>query len=141
MKPNTHAANRLIPRRARLGTGLLAAIAVASLAACASFPPPVEQMAVSRAAVGQATTAGAPTLAPAEMALARDKLARAETAMTAKEHERALALAQQAQVDAQLAEAKAEAAKSRRAAEALTAASQALREELARQQNSTTPRN
>jgi hypothetical protein len=75
------------------------------------------------------------------MSLARDKMARAEQAVTAKEYERALVLAQQAQLDAQLAEAKAETVKSRKAADALVDASRALREEMSRQTPTNTPRN
>jgi hypothetical protein len=68
-------------------------------------------------------------------------MARAEQAVAAKEYERALVLAQQAQLDAQLAEAKAETVKSRKAADALVDASRALREEMSRQTPTTAPRN
>ena len=123
---------------------LAAAASLAALwamAACASAPVPDEQLALSRAAIVQAVAAGAPELAPAEMGMARDKMARAEQAVTAKEPARALTLAQQAQADAQLAEAKAQALKSRRAADALQEASRALREEMARQTPNNMPRN
>jgi uncharacterized lipoprotein YmbA len=106
--------------------------AALTLVACASTPPPTSQMAVSNAAIAHAAAAGAPELAPAEMALARDKMARANLAIAAKDHDTALALAQQAQVDAQLAEAKTEALKARKASEAMDEANRALREEMAR---------
>jgi hypothetical protein len=67
------------------------------------------------------------------MALSRDKLRRAQAAMEAKDHDSALRLSQQAQVDAQLAQAKAEAEKARRSALALQEAGRVLREEMARQ--------
>jgi uncharacterized lipoprotein YmbA len=112
----------------------LAALASATvlLAACASTPPPNAQVAVSAAAVNHAAGAGAPELAPVEMRLARDKLQRANVAMTTKDYGQALALAQEAQVDAQLAEAKAHSAKARKAAEEVREDGRVLREEIER---------
>ena len=107
--------------------------ATLALAACATtLPPPAEQMAVSSAALAHAEGAGSAELAPAEMALARDKMERARQAMTRKDHGVALALAQQAELDAQLAEAKAESIRAARSAAALQEASRALRDEMAR---------
>ncbi len=121
--------------------GVLAAI-VLGLGACASAPPPPnEQMAVSAAAIQNAAAAGATEFAPAELALARDKMNRATQAATADEPVRAMALAQQAQADAKLAQAKAEAAKSKKASDALDEAARALREEMARKTAPNTPRN
>jgi Domain of unknown function (DUF4398) len=108
-----------------LGSALL-------LASCASTPPPDARMAVATAAVAQATAAGGSEFAPAEMRMARDKLQRATLAVTAKDYAGADVLAEQAQVDAQLAEAKAESAKARKAADALQEGSRVLREELDR---------
>lgn len=131
------------PVHQRVARGLLLAAAALSLLACAGVPVPTEQMAVSRAAITQATGAGAPALAPIELGMARDKMARAEQAVASGDHQRALTLAQQAQIDAQLAAARAEAVKSRKAADELQAASRALREEMSRQtpNTSTAPRN
>jgi hypothetical protein len=109
------------------------------LAACASTPPPTEQLAVTNAAVARAAGAGGPEYAPAEMGLAREKLNRANVAIAAKDNDRALALLQQSQLDAQLAEAKAEATKAQKAADALAQSSQALREEMARKTNQPKP--
>jgi hypothetical protein len=67
------------------------------------------------------------------MAIARDKMNRANQAVASKDNDSALTLAQQAQVDAQVAEAKAEAVKARKSAVALQEAGRALREEMARQ--------
>jgi Domain of unknown function (DUF4398) len=111
---------------------LTALLSVLLLAACASTPVPSEQMAVSTAAVAGAVAAGAPELAPAEMALARDKMGRANAAIAAKDNDAAMLLLQQAAVDAQVAEAKAEAVKARKASDALQEAARVLREEMAR---------
>lgn len=118
-----------------LHTWALRATAVAALGllgACASTPAPTNQMAVSNAALAHAVAAGSAQYAPREMALARDKMARANLAIVAKDNDTALALAQQAQLDAQLAESKAESAKARQSAEALDEATRVLREEMNR---------
>jgi hypothetical protein len=122
----------LLPHFHLARLSLLSAAAL-TLAACATAPVPTEQMAVSRAAISQAASAGAGELAPAELSLARDKMARADAAVASGEAERALPLAQQAQVDAQVSGAKAAAIKARRAADTVVEASRALREEMARQ--------
>ncbi len=113
---------------------LLALIAGASIftAACASTPPPTEQVAVSTAAVANAVSAGAPELAPMEMKTARDKMGRANAAMATRDYDLALSLAQEAQVDAGVAQAKAQSAKARKAAQAVQEDNRVLQEELDR---------
>jgi uncharacterized protein DUF4398 len=110
------------------GVGLAAAV----MAGCAGVPAPTEQLAVSKAAVANAVDAGAPELAPVEMRTAQEKLDRANQAMAAKDYDRARSLAEQAQVDAQLAGAKARSVKAQKAALAVQDDSRALREELDR---------
>jgi len=128
-------------QRTLASAGLLAVVAF-GLGACATPPPaPNEQMAVSAAAIQNAAAAGATEFAPAELALARDKMARATQAAAADEPVRAMALAQQAQADAKLAQAKAESAKSKKAVDALDEADRALREEMARKTAPNTTRN
>jgi len=116
--------------RAISGFGLAAA--VMAMAGCASVPAPTEQLAVSKAAVANAVGAGGTEFAPAEMRTAQEKLDRANQAMAAKDYERARWLAEQAQVDAQVAVAKARSAKAQKAAYALQEDSRVLREELNR---------
>ena len=132
MHPESTHARRLPHRLMRMFTALAVPAITLTVAACASTPPPTEQLAVATAAVSHANAAGAQTLAPTEMDMARDKLRRANLALAAQEHDRARQLAQQAQVDALLAEAKAESARARKAAEEVQAASRALREEMGR---------
>ena len=105
-----------------------AAIAL-SAAGCATTPIPNEQLAVAKASVQSAEQAGAPELAPVEMAAARDKLARAENAAADRNAQPATELAEQANADAQLAEATAQEQHSRKAAMELDASLQALRQE------------
>ena len=102
------------------------------LAACASTPPPTEQVAVATAAVAHAAAAGAAELAPTEMRTASEKLDMAKAAVTAKNYDRAQSLAQEAQADASLAEAKSLSIKARKAAQAVNEDNSALREELDR---------
>lgn len=111
--------------------GFLVAVAL-FLAGCASTPAPVEQMAVSRNAVIAANSAGANEFAPLQLKSAMDKMAGAEHAMTEKDYAQARQLAEQAQVDAQLAEAKARSAKAQQAADALKEGSRVLRQEIDR---------
>ena len=108
------------------------AFAAVIVAGCASVPAPTEQIAVSKAAVANAVGAGGPEFAPAEMRTAQDKLDRANQAMAAKDYERARWLAEESQVDAQLAVTKARSAKAQRAAYAVQEDSRVLREELNR---------
>jgi uncharacterized protein DUF4398 len=111
----------------------LAACAAALIAAagCATTPVPNEKIAVAKDSVQRAEAAGAVEAAPVEMASARDKLARAEKAAADHDAQPATQLAEQANVDAQLAEATAQQQKSHKAEMELEASLQALRNESA----------
>jgi hypothetical protein len=114
----------------RLTRGATACAALAlGLAACASTPVPNEKIAVAKSSVQRAEQAGAPEFAPLEMAAAREKLARAEKAAAARDVLPATQLAEQATVDAQLAEATAQQQRSRKAAMEFDANMQTLRSE------------
>jgi uncharacterized protein with von Willebrand factor type A (vWA) domain len=118
--------------------GIAASItALLLITACASTPAPTEQMALSRAAVSNATSAGGNEFAPIQLKSAIDKMDAAEHALSAKDYIRARQLAEQAQVDAQLAEATARSAKAQKAADALQEDSRVLRQEIERK--TTTP--
>ncbi|MFS2007575.1 DUF4398 domain-containing protein [Duganella sp. CT11-25] len=122
----------------RVNMMLCGAAMVLGLAACASNKAPATaDVAVSRAAVANATSAGAADLAPAEMQSAREKLMRANQALAAKDYKTAQDLATQASADAQLAQSKANSAKASSAADELQQNIRLLREELNRA-NSTT---
>lgn len=129
---NTHPTVTLYCRIARLGGPALAVGAAILMAACASTPPPTDQLAVSTAAVASAVGAGSGQFAAADLKMARDKLDRANVAMTAKDYELARSLAQEAQVDARLAEARANSAKAQKAADELQESRRILREEMDR---------
>jgi Domain of unknown function (DUF4398) len=117
----------------RLQRGALACAAVTlGLAACASTPIPNEKIAVAKDSVQRAEQSGAPELAPVEMAAARDKLARAEKAAANRDVQPATQLAEQANVDAELAEATARQQRSHKAAMEFDASMQTLRSESSR---------
>jgi len=99
---------------------------------CASTPAPVEQMAVSRTTVNAASSAGANEFAPLLLKSAMDKMAGAEHEMSEKNYVRARQLAEQAQVDAQLAEAMTRSAKAQKAADALQEDTRVLHQEIDR---------
>ncbi len=106
--------------------------AAVAMAGCASIPQPTEQMAVSRSAITNAERAGGAEYAPLEMKTARDKMDRAGKAMAREDYEDARRLAEEAQVDARLAEKTAESAKAQKAAVALSDDIRVLREEINR---------
>lgn len=102
------------------------------MSGCASAPPPVELIAVSRAAVNDANTAGANELAPIQYKSATEKMNGAELAMAHKDYPLAQQLAEQAQVDAKLAVAMARSSKAKKAADALQEDSRILSQEIGR---------
>lgn len=102
-------------------------------AGCSSMKTPATaDVAVSKAAVENASSAGGAEYAPAEMQSAREKMALANQAMAAKDYKRADDLANQAQADAKLAQSKANSAKAQAAANALQDDIRVLRDELNR---------
>lgn len=103
---------------------VLPAVAALALGACASTPPPTAQMAVSQAAVARASGPAAAE-APAELASARDKIARANQLLAAKDNAGARRLAEEAEADAALAEAL---ARETRSASALSEVRESIRQ-------------
>lgn len=109
----------------------LAAVTGLLLSACASTPPPLEQLAVGRAAVERASGPSAAE-APVELAAARDKIARANLAYAAENYTLARQLAEQAEADATLAEAQSRSLRSSRALTAVRDGIRQLRDEMGR---------
>jgi galactokinase len=105
-----------------------------ALVGCASSEkaPATADVAVSKAAVENAVSAGAADLAPEEISLARAKMQRASQALAAKDYTLARDLANQAQADAKLAQSKANSAKATAASNALQEDLRVLREEVDR---------
>jgi hypothetical protein len=113
----------------RVKIAIAGAAVLWGFAVCASTPIPNEKIAVAKASVQRAEQSGAPELAPVELAAARDKLSRAEKAAADHDAQPATVLAEQADIDAQLAEATAVKQRSHKAATEFDASMQALRTE------------
>jgi hypothetical protein len=113
------------------GKMMLAGATIAlGLSACASTSPVAdEKIAVATASIQRAEQSGAPQAAPVELAAARDKLARAQKANTNHDVQPAAKLAEEANLDAQVAEATAQQQRSSKAAAEFDASMQALRQE------------
>lgn len=120
-----------IPARSVLLTPAL--VSVLLVGACATQgPPPVADLAVARASVSQADSAGAAQFAPVEFLNARNKLASAEAAMRDKRYDDARVFTEEASADADLAERKARAAKAASAATELQRSNAVLSSEIDR---------
>jgi predicted S18 family serine protease len=94
--------------------------------------PPLEALSQAELAVQEANQITASQYAPVDLQTAREQLDRAKQAMDDEEYDEARRLAEQALVNAQLAEAKAGAEKARQAAAELQKSIQTLRAELER---------
>lgn len=107
---------------------LASLLLAAALTGCASAPPPDVPLALSQSAVDRAAGSAA-TDAPEELASARDKLARARLAYAAKNYTEAHQLAEQAEADAGLAEARARSVRADRALAEVRAGVRQIRQE------------
>jgi hypothetical protein len=99
------------------------------LAAQAGDHLAADKIAVAKAAIGHAEQAGGPEAAAVQMAAAREKLALAEKANAKHDDKPAAAWADQANIDAQVAEATATQVRSSKAALEFDASLQTLRQE------------
>jgi hypothetical protein len=110
-------------------TLVAAALAVGG---CAATRPPTAKVSNAEVAVKRAEEGDAGQHAPLELRVAREKLDKARRAMGDEEYEQARRLADEASVDAQLAEARARSAKAKQAATAVKKGVEALRSETER---------
>lgn len=114
----------------------LSVLAVAVLAGCGSSRPSAEVVAptvrASQTAADQADQAGAGQYAALELRTARQKVQQAQAALDAGDTDVALRLAEQAEVDAELAETRARAATAQAAVDEVRETIRVLREEIQR---------
>jgi len=103
-----------------------------ALVAYASDHVAEAKIAVAKAAIEHAEQSGGPEAAPVQMAAARDKLALAEKANSKHDTKPAAAWADQANIDAQVAEATAAQVRASKAAIEFDAGLQTLRQEATR---------
>ena len=83
----------------------LAALAVVALAGCAADPAPNEQIRLTQQALEQASAVGANSDESSELKLAEGKFAQAQADMADQSYKNARMRAEQAELDARLAEA------------------------------------
>ncbi len=116
----------------RMFLAMVTALGLLFLAACASTPPPSDKLANVGMAIQRARESEAQKYAPLELKLAVEKYEKAKDAVEEEEYDRARRLADEALIDAQLAESKAKAEKQKKIAQDMQESVETLREELKR---------
>jgi len=105
------------------------------IVACASTPMPVEKLAVAKSSIERAEQAQAAQFAQVELTTARNKYAAAQSAADKKDAVVAARMADQADIDAQLAEATARAKQQEQLVTEMDAGLRDLRNETLRRDN------
>lgn len=113
--------------------GILCGIAF-GIVACASAPPPIEKLTLARTSIERAEQAQAAQFAQVELNSARVKYAAAQAAADKHDVEVAARMADQADVDAQLAESTARAKQQEQLVAEMDASLRDLRNETLRKQ-------
>ena len=106
------------------------------IVACAATPMPVEKLAVAKNSIERAEQAQAAQFAQVELASARDKFAAAQAAADKNKAQVAARMADQADIDAQLAESTARARQQEQLATEMDAGLRDLRNETLHRDNS-----
>lgn len=116
-------------------SGIAVILAALVLAGCASKGvAPVESITGAELAVRSAAEGNATVHAPLELRIAEDKLNAAKQAVATEEYEKAKRLADEALVNARLAEEKSRAEKAKKSAEEMRESIETLRREIERAQ-------
>jgi predicted S18 family serine protease len=115
-------------------TFILYAGIISVLVSCASTRPPMQELAQTEAVINQADQVGAEEYAPLEIREARKKLQQARELESEEKYEEAKRMAFRAEVDAELAEAKALSEKAQNAVQQLRESIKLLREEIKQKQ-------
>jgi uncharacterized protein YqfA (UPF0365 family) len=114
---------------------LISVIGLGLVAACGTTNPPSQQLTETQMVIQQAEQLGAEDYAPLEIRNAKIKLGLAREAVEAKEYEKAIRLAEQARVDAELAQAKAQSGKAEKEVAELRESIRVLKAEIERNRN------
>jgi len=115
-----------------LKAGLVTLLVILLAGCAAKTPAPEKQVSLATQSIAYAESSGAVEFAPVELEMAREKLNMAKRAMDRRENLKAKQLADEAMVDANLAEAKARSAKAQKIVEELKDSIRVLREEMNR---------
>jgi len=113
------------------GTALVLSGWVA-LSGCASTPAPLDQMGRSEAALSDAEESGAREYSPLELREAQKKYEKAKAAMAQEDNQVAKQLAEEAEIDAVLADVTARSTKAQQAAKEIRESIRLLRDEIDR---------
>lgn len=114
---------------------ILITIVAAFLSACGSTNPPTQKLTETHMVINQAEQIGAGDYAPLEIREARRKLDEARGAYDNKDYKEAAMLAEQARVDAELAQIKTLSGKSQKAVHELREGIRMLKEEIQQREN------
>lgn len=105
------------------------------MGACATTNPPTQKLTETETVIRQADQIGAGDYAPLEIRQARQKLEQARAAYNREDYDEAARLAEQARVDAELAQIKTLSGKSQKAVRELRESIRVLREEIELREN------
>jgi hypothetical protein len=114
---------------------ILVALVIPFMVGCASKVAPVENITSAEMAIMAAQESNASVHAPLELRVAADKLNQAKAAMEQEEFDKAQRLADEAAVDAQLAEARSRSEKAKKVAQEMRDNIETLRHEIERSQS------
>jgi Domain of unknown function (DUF4398) len=116
----------------RTAFSMLVVVTILLMIGCAAKVAPIEDISNAQMAVKEAEESNAATYAPLELKFATDKLAKARTALQAENYEEALQLANEALLDAKLAEAKSRSEEAKKTTQELRNTIETLRQEIER---------
>ena len=111
---------------------IFVAMGIMLMVGCAAKVAPVENISSAEMAIKEAESSNAGVNAPLELKLATEKLSQAKAAMQKEEFEEARRLADEALLDAKLAEGKSRSEKAKKATQELRDSIQTLRQEIER---------
>lgn len=109
--------NRKIMRRQKALLWIWPVTALMIVSGCSIAKPPTDALTNAELSLREASEARADELAPGDIKVAKEKLEKSKQAMAAEKYDEARRLAESAQVDAELAQAKAESEITRQAAD------------------------
>ena len=116
--------------RVRVVFSMLVAVTILLMVGCAAKVAPIEDISNAQMAIKEAEESDAAVYAPLELKFATDKLSKARTALQAEEYEEALQLANEAMLDAKLAEAKSRSEEAKKTTQELRNTIETLRHEI-----------
>jgi len=114
---------------------LLIAVVIPVMVGCASKVAPIENITSAEMAIMAAQESNASVHAPLELRVATDKLKQAKAAIEQEEYDKAQRFADEAMLDAQLAEARSRSEKAKKTAQETRDNIETLRHEIERAQN------